>query len=289
MSNTPGRLSLAAFAAFLFLSSCGWILGTGLPSGGSDSSDAVDEAFASADRPSVMTGTDGDYEYLLPWNYDKGWNAARTYPLIVGLHGAGGSHFMPCIAGNDAQMKAYPCFFLAPTSPGGWGSSAAWVRDEVEAFIKKYRIDVDRLYIVGFSMGGSGSYEYANLSYDEHKRIYAGIVRCAGQSQTELRSRIAGLTSVWYHIGLKDDASRVAVAEDAYRWYKAFPGNASATETTRRDTIDAFPRFTKTLSAGGVEIFKKSEYADMGHDCGPPFDDPAVLEWLFSQSLSKRR
>jgi predicted peptidase len=288
--SSLSRAGLTAFAvSILLFASCGWAIGTGLRSGGSDSSDAIDETFANADRPVVQTGTDGDYEYLLPWNYDKGWNVGRSYPLIVGLHGSGGSHFMPCIAGNDAQMKAYPCFFLAPTNASGWGSSAAWVRDEVETFIKEYRIDPDRLYIVGFSMGGSGSYEYANLSYDEHKRIYAGIVRCAGQSQTELRSQIAGLTSVWYHIGLEDDAARVTVAEQAYQWYKAFLKNASAAETTERDSIDSFPRFTKTLLQGGTEIFKKSEYAGMGHDCGPPFDDPAVLEWLFAQRLANRR
>jgi predicted peptidase len=263
-----GALSLA-----LLLSACGaFTLGSPF------------RAFDPADKPVVGHDAVLDYELLKPWDYDKGFNANARYPLVVSLHGSGGSHYEPCIVGDEREMMDHPCFFLAPTC-SDWGSSAAWVRDLIETLKRQYRIDPDRLYLMGFSMGGSGSYSFAKAYYDEHGGIFAGIVRLAGQSQTELPAALAEKTSVWYHIGLEDSASRVEVAEQAYQFIKGFSG---ARESSARDELSGYPRLTKTLTKRGVEIMKKSEYAGMGHDGGTAFSDPAVLDWLFAQDLANR-
>lgn len=251
-------------------------------------SDKEAEKFDTADRPSIVHDTTEDFELLKPWNYDKQGNRARKYPLVVALHGSGGSHYKPCIVGDDAEMQKYPCFFLSPTCSSWGGTDDAWVRARMQTLIKSYRIDTNRIYLTGFSMGGSGSYSFAAAYYSEYGGLFAGIVRLAGQSQTSLRDEIANKTSVWYHIGLNDDASRVTVAEQAYQFMKSYWNNADATESVVSDTLSSYPRTTKTLTKNGVEIMKKSEYTGMGHDGGTAFDDPAVLEWLFAQSLGNR-
>jgi predicted peptidase len=248
----------------------------------------IPEVFDIADRPVIAHDAVEDFELLKPWNYDKSFNSERLYPLVVSLHGSGGSHYKPCIVGDDKEMQDHPCFFLAPTCSSWGGSADAWVRTRIESLKKEYRIDSNRIYLMGFSMGGSGSYSFAAAYYAEYAGLFAGIVRLAGQSQTSLRNEIANKTSVWYHIGLVDDAARVTVAEDAYQFMKKYSGNTAAVETIVSDTLSSYPRTTKTLTKNGIEIMKKSEYTGMGHDGGTAFNDPAVLDWLFSQSLSQR-
>ncbi len=283
-SRRPGPRSRAAIALMTaaLLASCR--IGTGLGEG------EPEETFDIADRPVVIDVDDGssDYRLLPPWNYDKPWNAARRYPLVVSLHGSGGSHYEPCIVNDDAEKQAHPCFFLSPTC-ANWDSAAAWVRDLIEELKEEYRIDPDRLYLMGFSMGGSGSYSFAKAYYAEHEGIFAGIVRLAGQSQTDLPDPLVRKTSVWYHIGLDDTTSdRVGVARAAYDFMKGHAYNMAARETSLSDTLSGYPRLTRTLSKGGVEIMKLSEYEGMGHDGGTAFNDPQVLDWLFSQDLGER-
>lgn len=245
------------------------------------------ETFDEADRPVLEHDPVEDFELLKPWNYDKSRNANRLYPLVVSLHGGGGSHYKPCIVGDDEEMQAYPCFFLAPTC-SDWGTSADWVRDRIEALINEYRIDTNRLYLMGYSMGGSGSYTFARAYYDKYSRLFAGIVRLAGQSQTELYPSIADKTSIWYHIGLNDTETRVLIAEEAYQFIKSYAGNITALEIIEHDNVSAYPRKTKTLIKNNVQIMKKSEYTGVGHSASVPFNDPGVLAWLFSQSLARR-
>jgi predicted peptidase len=253
------------------------------------------ETFDAADRPAFelvtldIGGSEKTYKLQKPWNYDKPHNAGREYPLIVSLHGSGGSYYAPCIVGDDEEMQRYPCFFMAPTN-GDWGGGAAWVRTEIETLKSTYRIDENRLYLMGFSMGGSGSYSFAGGYYTEQGGFFAGIVRLAGQSQTTLPDPLVEKTSVWYQIGLNDTSNnRVGIARDAYAYYKNHSANGDARETLTTDTVlsgsTEYPRSTKTLTLNGVEIFKLSEYEGMGHDGSLPFRDPGILQWLFSQSL----
>ena len=236
-------------------------------------------------KPAPKKDTSEGFKLQLPWNYDS----TRAYPLVVSLHGAGGGPYAPCMIGNDEERKAYPSFFMAPHTPAGsWGAASSWLISQIETLKGRYRIDTNRIYLIGFSMGGSGSFAVANAYFDYNGQLFAGIVRLAGQSKTAVRDEIARKTSVWYHIGLDDIKKRVRVARDAYQFVKAFGGNASAVESSVTDTIRGYERTTFTLTRNNVEIMKKSEYKGLGHDSGVPFADPQVLKWLFSQSLANR-
>jgi predicted peptidase len=103
------------------------------------------------------------YNYLvsLPEGYEK--SRARV-PLILFLHGAGER-------GEDVQKVAVhglfkeirngrkiPAVVIAPQCPrNGW-----WDADDLTAILdsaeRKYRIDRDRIYVTGLSMGGYGTW-----------------------------------------------------------------------------------------------------------------------------------
>jgi hypothetical protein len=270
----------ATAAAFLIVSSCE--IGTGL---GQDAGELMNpvEDFTEADRPSRVVAASGglSFDLDLPWGYRRGENSTRKYPLVVnGCWGEGGLF-------SEAVRKRYPAFFLDFNnySTDEHGALLAGLLDDIGS---DYRIDADRVYLTGFSQGGSGSFKLVRGMLSKGK-LFAAVIRVAGQSESILADAAAAKTSLWYHIGLDDDAARVQVARDTYADLKARRINASARESTVVDSLTGFPRTTRILKKDGIDVFKYSEYQGMGHDPGPCYRDPALFDWLFAQSLERRR
>lgn len=258
--------------------------------------DPISETFDEADKPSYETkkyddnGTLQSYELMLPWNYDKDYNSDRSYPLMINVHYSGS-----LVADNTDRMQDYPCFCLNSAA------NSDWVYAMVAELVANYRIDINRIYLAGFSAGGSGSYSFASNLEEQQGLTTAGIVRCAGGSNTALSEAIAGKTSVWYHVGLQDsydfgygngllsedpnDERRIS--NQAYAYVKSLNTSVGAVETVKTDTYNGYERTTTALSQAGIEFFKKSHYAGMGHSA-PAYSDPEVMEWLFNQHLLNR-
>ncbi len=257
----------------------------------------ISENFDAADKPSYETktyddnGTSRSYELMLPWNYDKDYNADRNYPLMINVYYSGS-----LVAGKTDRMQDYPCFCLNAAA------NSDWVYAMVAELVANYRIDTNRIYLAGFSAGGSGSYPFASNLEAQQGLIVAGIVRCAGGSNTALSNAIAGKTSVWYHVGLQDSYDfgygNGLLSEDpnddrrisnkAYGYVKGLDTSVGAVETVKMATVSGYERTTTALGLSGVEIFKRSHYAEMGHTGSPAYADQEVVKWLFNQHLSNR-
>jgi hypothetical protein len=237
------------------------------------------ETFTDSDKPS--TNTLRTLNLVTPWGYNIPGNAARKYPLVVnGCWGEGP------LFGEDVRKK-YPSFYL-DFNNYSTESDGATLADLIdEAIQANYRIDTNRIYLTGFSQGGSGSFKIVRGMLTKGK-LFAGIVRVAGQSESVLAEEAVDKTSLWYHIGLSDTALRIDVARATYATLKSHASNATAVESTQTDTLTGFSRTTKTLTKNGIEVMKLSEYQGMGHDPGPCYKDPALFSWLFSQSLACR-
>ncbi len=236
------------------------------------------ESFTEADAPESFTLD--SLGFAGPWGYDKPENAERLYPLVVsGYWGEGLGEYA-------AVARRYPAFTLDYQKNGEADGEAlaAWIDAAIAA---GYRVDANRVYLTGFSMGGSGSFPLARGMRSGGKH-FAAIVRVAGQSESDLGDAIAAKTALWYHIGLEDTATRVEVARDALARNRAYPCNASASETSVADTIAGHDRVTVTLTRSGRETFKYSEYAGMGHDPSACYRDERLFEWMFSRSLDGR-
>lgn len=146
-----------------------------------------------------------NYLVYLPDGYDN--NKSEKWPLLVFLHGAGAS-------GNDLEKvkqggiplmiengKKFPFIVFSPQSPEhGWN-----VRDIKELLInevQKYRVDVDRIYLTGLSMGGNGTWELA-VTYPEY---FAAIIPICASPDHTVANNIFQLrhTPVWCFHGSED-------------------------------------------------------------------------------------
>jgi predicted esterase len=272
------RLSIV-FLALFALASCAQGQGGGDSTADDNAVVTPPETFTAADAP--VTEKLRTQDLVTPWGYLRPVNSARKYPLVVnGCWGEGGLF-------DESVRKKYPAFYLDFNNYSSESDGATLADMIDEAISADWRIDPNRIYLTGFSAGGSGSYKIVRGMLTRDK-LFAGIIRCAGQSETVLADEAVAKTSLWYHIGLSDDAVRIEVARDAYAYLKGKKANASAVETTKNDTITGFARTTKTLTKNGIEIVKMSEYAGMGNDPGPCYKDPALFDWLFAQSLARR-
>lgn len=248
------------------------------------------ELFDPADRPTYVQDVADDSWLCLPWNYGKPYNRSRRYPLFVFLHGSGSSGvpsaMMPCFRDDrDADKTNYPSFAFVPHTAGSWDLNK--LKGQIERLKSMYRIDATRIYLAGYSMGGSGSWALATSYYDSHGQHFAGIVRLAGESQTTTRDAIVQRTAHWYHVGAADTAPRLAAATNTWNFLANHAANAGATFSTNPVPLASYPGSTITLSRAGSAAARFTYYhAPVGHGISfLPFTDPALLGWLYAQRV----
>lgn len=234
-----------------------------------------EETFTQVDTP--LSYTVAALNVTGPWGYQKSANKERLYPLLVsGCRGEGESNY------QEIEQR-YPAFVIDYQKNGV--SDGEKLADWIDlAIAEGYRIDPNRIYLTGFSMGGSGSFPLARGMHNKGK-FFAAIIRVAGQSESDLGEEIAKETAVWYHIGLTDTEKRVQVARQALETFRVYACNKKAKETTETDDITGHERSTITLTRSGTPYFKYSEYTDMGHTPSPCYKDKELFPWMFSMSL----
>ena len=92
------------------------------------------------------------------------FDSNKRYPVIVSLHGGGGRG-----TDNRKQLRGwnkllveeqrrsdYPCYVLAPQANRLW--DAAYLKNIKDVVVALPSVDMDRIYILGHSMGGHGTY-----------------------------------------------------------------------------------------------------------------------------------
>lgn len=166
----------------------------------------------------------------------------QKYPLVVVYHGSGrpvGTDntsqlgILPKLfAGPDIQMQ-YPAFVLAPQFPT---RSSDYVMDEnrkvlsstprsclnvalqlIDSLKSNLNIDTERIYVVGFSMGGSSVINSLSARPD----LFAAGISISGIPEFE---RMKGMetTPIWLIHGLDDTENPIDSDE---QFYKEMNGN----------------------------------------------------------------
>jgi len=198
------------------------------------------------------------YALSLPHGYAK---SKDKYPMLIFLHGAGERGLdleKVKVHGPPRYIKEgqkYPFIVVAPQCPDG----EIWNIDALSAMLtqleKKLRVDRDRIYLTGLSMGGYGTWEWAGR---EPKRFAAIMPICGGGSRIWTLS-LAGLP-IW--CGHGDADSVVPISE-------------SRSMLERAQRAGARIRFT---------IFE-----GVGHDSWTPFyGSQNWVDWLLQHRLSDR-
>lgn len=277
--------------------------------------DGIEDSFDESNRPGLMYNAAGSYYLVRPWNYEKSYNSHKKYPLLIYLHGSGQAGYLKNLYymgmgyynSNDFTTdltltekpyeykkdvadkfrKTYPCFMFVPQETGVPFDTTK-IMGQIEQLKAEYRIDTDRIYIHGFSMGASAAYSMAAQYYNYNGQMFAGIIRMNGGSVT-LPDPVVRKTSVWIMTGL-DDTSSTDTGRSAYTYLKNHVYNSGAEEFEKSEyMVGTHSADTVYLVNWGIDIVRKTEYPGVGHILITfPFDDPYVFEWLFSQSLANR-
>ena len=126
---------------------------------------------------------DVHYDYLeyLPPGYDR--DSQKHYPLIIYLHGGSSRGtdltklYNSGIPDQIYRKREFSFIILSPQCPvhTRW-STDNWFENFYTEVIEKYRIDTNRIYLTGESLGGSGTW-YLATKYPE---IFTAIAPISG-------------------------------------------------------------------------------------------------------------
>lgn len=161
-----------------------------------------------------------DYLLYLPDNYVA--DTTVKLPLVMFLHGAGET-------GNDLEMlkvhglprlinegKKFPFIVVSPQARK-YGWNAELLYSLLQDVFQKYRVDEERVYLTGLSMGGFGTWDLAA----KYPRTFAAIIPICGGGDTSTVWQL-DKTPVWCFHGAKDNVVPLSSSEqmvDALRKY----------------------------------------------------------------------
>jgi predicted esterase len=120
------------------------------------------------------------YRVFVPSSYD----GSKAFPLVIALHGMGGdenSYFDGYDRGaftREAQKHGYIVACPKGRKPASMyrGDAEKDVLDVLAEMLRDYRIDADRVYLTGHSMGGFGTWSVSM----NHPEVFAAIAPISG-------------------------------------------------------------------------------------------------------------
>ncbi len=199
-----------------------------------------------------------EYQYLryLPAGYEE--EREKRWPLVLFLHGAGErgndieqikQHGLPKLieAGQD-----FPFVVISPQCPPGEWWNIWALEGLIEQTARELKIDRDRIYLTGLSMGGFGTWALAV----RHPERYAAILPICGGGERQLARMLRDMP-IW-----------------------AFHGDEDAVVPVERsqEMIDAIKKL------GGSP--RLTVYPGVKHDSWTAtYENPEIYEWMLSQRL----
>lgn len=202
-----------------------------------------------------------EYQFLryLPPGYAA--DPQQRWPLVLFLHGAHErgtnielvkKHGLPKLI---AQGRDFPFVVISPQCPAGEWWNVAALDALVEKIASEERIDRDRIYVTGLSMGGFGTWSLA--IHNPHR--YAAILPICGGGEIQ-RAWVLARVPTWTFHGDLDDVVPIARTQQMVEAIKIAGGS---------------PRFTI--------------YPGFHHDSWTvTYENPEIYAWLLAQRLSAR-
>jgi predicted peptidase len=202
---------------------------------------------------------DSTLRYLLYLPADYEAKPTAQWPLVLFLHGSGERgddiekvkiHGPPKLV---SQGKQFPFVLVSPQCPTGSRWNAEELAKVIDELTNTYRIDKQRLYVTGLSMGGSGTWSLVAAYPDK----FAAAMPLCGRGDLEAVAKLAK-TPIWVLVGAKDREQTVQNCED----------------------------MAAALAKAGCEG-RFTLYFELPHDCWTvTYNNPEVYEWLLSHRLA---
>ena len=188
----------------------------------------------------------GFLEYK-PADYAK---TTKKYPLIIFLHGIGergnGTSDLKYVAriglprmiklGHNMTFtwngKTETFLVLSPQCPKNYGMwPNAFVEDLIKYAKTNLRIDEDRIYLTGLSMGGGGTFKYISTAASQPKNISAAATVCAPCTFKDAKYVVDANLPVWSFHALDDNVASASCTQSAIRKINALNPAVRALET----------------------------------------------------------
>ncbi len=195
-----------------------------------------------------------DYLLYLPEDYQEN---EKDYPLVLYLHGGGSEDF-----GNDFMTQTaatgteYPFIMVSPRNPNPETfMPIQTVKTLLDEVVASERVDENRIYLAGNSRGAYAAWLMA-MQYPDQ---FAAVVPVSGGGIPHYLNRVAPGVDFWVFHGAQDDVISLSSSVEMVERLQGLEGE--------RDI-----RFTVYPDAGHEETDRRA------------FTDPALFEWMLSQS-----
>lgn len=169
---------------------------------------------------SAVDNTLQPYRLFIPTKYD----AAKKWPLVVALHGMGGDENSFFASYNNGEIKriAEARGYLVVTPKGRqpasmyYGAAEQDVLDVIKEVKREFAIDEDRVYLMGHSMGGYGSWSIAT----NHPDLFAAIAPISGGGTPFVMAKLRGIAHIPW-IVIHGDKDPTVPVEESRKMVKA--------------------------------------------------------------------
>lgn len=208
-------------------------------------------------KKEITLTLNANYLIYLPTDYN---DANKDFPLVLFLHGAGERgtdiekvkiHGLPKLI---SQGKDFPFIVVSPQCPEDIFWNVDVLIALLDEIVNKYRVDTNRIYVTGLSMGGHGTWELAM----RRPNRFAALAPVCGWADTSKACSISHIPT-WVFHGAKDEVVPVKAAED----------------------------MVKALKNCGSDI-KLTIYPEANHDSWTEtYNNEDLYKWFLEQSLDK--
>ena len=197
------------------------------------------------------TSAPANYEYL-PEGYAE---QQEPWPLLLFLHGAGERGDSLALVNVHGPPKlieegqGFPFIVVSPQCPEDQWWSVKTLDKLLNDIVAQYRVDEDRIYVTGLSLGGYGTWDLAA----RFPNRFAAIAPICGGGEPSRACRFKHLP-VWAFHGAQDEVVPLERSQEM---------------------VDA-------LQQCGSDA-RLTTYSDAGHDSWTEtYDNPELYEWLLS-------
>ncbi len=231
----------------------------------------------------------------------KAAGGGRKLPLVVWMHGGvksngeGGPNFAQDAFYKDEHQKDHPAFCLRPVaikgenwvSPRGAGTgthkmpaepskSMKAVVELIDKVVKENPIDEARLYVVGASMGGYGTWDLI----ERYPTKFAAAMPICGGADPSQAEKIKDM-AIWITHG---DSDRIVSPKGSRDMFDAIMKARGEKPVVK----DEATRVVRTSPDDRIRFY---EYKGGNHNAAwdRGLTEPDLAEWMFSKSLAARK